>query len=72
MGWGPHLRGEGDVLRALQATFDLEARHPRLDQRGAKGERSGRKWGTGQGGEKRGRVSGVLSASLPSWAQEDR
>eukprot|EP00959_Pyramimonas_sp_CCMP1952_P347518 7278948-Pyramimonas_sp.AAC.1 len=30
----------------------------------AKGGRSGRKWGTGQGGEKTGRVSGVLSASL--------
>eukprot|EP00976_Prorocentrum_cordatum_P060912 1176091-Prorocentrum_minimum.AAC.2 len=37
----------------------------------AKGESSGRKWGTGQGGEKRGKVSGVLSASLPLLAQED-
>eukprot|EP00976_Prorocentrum_cordatum_P088268 1187241-Prorocentrum_minimum.AAC.1 len=36
-----------------------------------KGERSGRKWGTEQGGEKRGRVSGVLSAPLPLLAQED-
>eukprot|EP00976_Prorocentrum_cordatum_P018177 367672-Prorocentrum_minimum.AAC.1 len=32
---------------------------------------SRRKWGTGQGGEKRGRVSGVLSAPSPLFAQED-
>eukprot|EP00959_Pyramimonas_sp_CCMP1952_P213182 4460634-Pyramimonas_sp.AAC.1 len=30
-----------------------------------------KKWGTGQGGEKRGRVSGVLSAPSPLLAQED-
>eukprot|EP00976_Prorocentrum_cordatum_P110045 1195126-Prorocentrum_minimum.AAC.2 len=29
------------------------------------------KWGTGHGGEKRGRVSGVLSAPLPLLPQED-
>eukprot|EP00976_Prorocentrum_cordatum_P093706 1189495-Prorocentrum_minimum.AAC.1 len=38
---------------------------------GRKWESSGRKWGTGQGGEKRGRASGVLSARLPLLAQED-
>eukprot|EP00976_Prorocentrum_cordatum_P104955 1194096-Prorocentrum_minimum.AAC.5 len=32
---------------------------------------SARKWGTGRGGEKRGRVFGVLSAPLPLLAQED-
>ena len=37
----------------------------------AQGESSGRRWGTGQGGEKRGRVSGVLSAPSPLSAQED-
>eukprot|EP00959_Pyramimonas_sp_CCMP1952_P092798 1941995-Pyramimonas_sp.AAC.1 len=38
---------------------------------GPEGESSGRKWGPGQGGEKRGRVSGVLRAPLPLLAQED-
>eukprot|EP00976_Prorocentrum_cordatum_P116786 1196210-Prorocentrum_minimum.AAC.3 len=35
------------------------------------GESSGRKRGTGQGGEKKGRVSGALSAPLSLLAQED-
>eukprot|EP00976_Prorocentrum_cordatum_P044339 896881-Prorocentrum_minimum.AAC.3 len=39
--------------------------------RRAQGESSGRKRGTGQGGERRRRVSGVLTAPLPLLAQED-
>eukprot|EP00976_Prorocentrum_cordatum_P081667 1184508-Prorocentrum_minimum.AAC.1 len=39
--------------------------------RGRKGKSGGRGRGTGQGGEKRGRVFGALSAPLPLLAQED-
>eukprot|EP00959_Pyramimonas_sp_CCMP1952_P408763 8566416-Pyramimonas_sp.AAC.2 len=41
----------------------------------AKGERSGRKWGTGQGGEKRGgvrRLAGSLADERRMFAEERR
>eukprot|EP00976_Prorocentrum_cordatum_P097898 1191177-Prorocentrum_minimum.AAC.2 len=40
-------------------------------RRRAKGERSGRKWGAGHGLRKGEGKLGVLSASLPLWAQQD-
>eukprot|EP00976_Prorocentrum_cordatum_P075112 1181788-Prorocentrum_minimum.AAC.1 len=55
------------ALMFLVATWFSDRCGPSIKR----GERSGRKWGTGQGGEKRGRVSGVLSAPLPLLAQED-
>eukprot|EP00959_Pyramimonas_sp_CCMP1952_P434354 9095112-Pyramimonas_sp.AAC.1 len=42
--------------------MDSQADGPACSVSRARGESSGRKWGTGHGGEKRGRVAGLLSA----------